>query len=557
MPAIGQDRYGQEAVGGPPVGRLLWVAVSLIGGIILGRLEVVGGIVFAGALVICLTGVGLVMIFPAWQGPRKARWIFGGLCLGFACLGGLRYELVYSYYPQDHLVHYVRNEQQLTTLRGRIMTDPYVAKPTGSLAKFDFIHQPITIFTMSCSEVKLAGGWQAASGRVLVIVDEPAGNLRAGQELQFDSWIVLRGGPSNPGQYDRRDSQHGSRTLVSARVKSSESITVLTDAPQGGFSRFRRKLADLAYTAVIEDAWFDMPAVSASYLPVTHPLVDKDSQGFLEALLLGHRHHIAGELTETFLRCGALHFLSVSGLHVGLLAGFVWWIGQVLRLRRWWRGLLALTVVVLFLFIVPPRAPILRAGIGCGIFFIAIMARRETGAINLLSLAAIVILLMRPLELFNAGFQMSFVVVLGLVLFVPVVYKWELLAPVVSSIAVKPAKLEKPPVWWKFAGSVGLRFVWGLVVVAVVAWVVGLPLTAYHFNRIAPWGMFASVLLFCPIMLTLLVGFSRLFLAAVFPALSTILAWPLYALSQISIKLAQWISALPYSSVNTGTPPIW
>ena len=90
MPAIGQDRYGQEAVGGPPVGRLLWVAVSLIGGIILGRLEFVGGIVLAGAMVICLAGVGLVMIFPVWQGPRKARWIFVGLCVGFACLGGLR-----------------------------------------------------------------------------------------------------------------------------------------------------------------------------------------------------------------------------------------------------------------------------------------------------------------------------------------------------------------------------------------------------------------------------------------------------------------------------------
>jgi len=151
----------------------------------------------------------------------------------------------------------------------------------------------------------------------------------------------------------------------------------------------------------------------------------------------------------------------------------------VLRLRRWWRGLLALTVVVLFLFIVPPRAPILRAGIGC-IFFIAIMARRETSAINLLSLSAIVILLMRPLELFNAGFQLSFVVVLGLVLFAPRMYKRELLAPEYPLIEIKPVKLEKPPVWWKFAGGVGLRFVWGLVVVAVVAWVVGLPLTAYQ-----------------------------------------------------------------------------
>jgi len=194
MPPIGPDRYGQEAVGRAPAGRLLWVAVSLIGGIILGRLEFVGGIVLAGVLVVCLAGVGLVMILPVWQGPRKAQWIFAGLCVGFACLGGLRYELVYFYYPQDHLVHYVRKEQQLTTLRGKIITDPYVAKPTGSLAKFDFIHQPITIFTMSCSGVRLAGGWQAASGRVLVIVDEPAGNLRAGQKVQFDGWIVLRGG---------------------------------------------------------------------------------------------------------------------------------------------------------------------------------------------------------------------------------------------------------------------------------------------------------------------------------------------------------------------------
>lgn len=533
---------------------LLPLAGAIIIGIILARVGLLSlPVAVIGALA-ALAGAGVFIFFRGLTDRSRRLRHLGStlLLLAFVSLAALRYNLIYNYYPDNHIVRYCRSQPRLATITGAVITAPYITKTTGVFADFDYIHQPRTIFTLRCTSVQTIDGPRSITGLAHVVVKEPAPHLRLGQNMRFHCWLSLRGGPHNPGQFDRTDAQHAARKLVACHINNAQAITVRAATPQrpGFLGRLRQRLQALAYTALLEDQYF----ADAQSPP------RREAHAFLAALLLGQRFRIDASLNEMFMRTGTIHFLSVSGLHVGLIAAFAWALAWLLRLPRFLRGLAALACIVVFVLIVPPRPPVIRAGITCSVFCLAYMARRPTNSINLLSLAAIILLLARPLDLFTAGFQLSFVVVLALLLFAGPLYRRKLFRDGLDQRILLPpeaagSSLDQP--WWQQAISMLLRYGWGLLAVALVAWIAGLPLTAYHFNRISLSAPLASVALFPFICASLFLGFAKLLLAPLLPALAALTAAPLNLLSNAAIFLVEQFARLPYSTVNTASPPIW
>ena len=545
--------------------RLIAVTVAVIAGILTVRIELIGvkwlGVFLAGCV---LVSGGLLF----WLRFSKAKFDtnfstvlgrgqklrilhglgFFSLYLGFACLGGLRYLVVNNYYPQDHIVHCCGPERRLATLRGVIVTKPYLAKSRDDFGIADFLRAPRTIFSIRCEQVKAPGRWRPISGLVRVVVGQPCINLQQGQQIEVDGWLSLPKGPGNPGQPDRRDSYRAARTLVLCRVNYAEAIQVIGPAKsrQGWFGRFRYRLADMAHSTLIEPEDFYQPDQDDSQI-----IGAQAKMAFLEALLLGRRQQLHGDLSEIFMRTGTMHYLSVSGFHVGVLAGFVWWLARLIRLGRTGQGLLALTAVVWFVLVVPERPPILRAGLICILFCVGYILRRKVDAVNLLALAALVLLLWRPLDLFSAGFQLSFVVVLGILIFVRDFY---------HRIYHRQGEIiideSASSFWWAALSRAG-RFVVSLILVAVVAWLVGMPLAAYHFNRITPWAPLAAVVIFPLICLTMFVGFAKLLIAAILPTAAGLLNGPMELLSGGTITAARLLGELPFCCINTASPPVW
>jgi len=530
----------------PPPAPLLPVAIAVIAGIILVRFGLVSLFVLISVLSFCAIIAGALILYRRLTASRPVRFrlISVLIFIAFAAAAGLRYTLVYHYYPDNHIVtRCLPSLPRLASIRGNIITKPYIAKTGGTFAAFDFAHEPRTILVLRCREILTSDGWRQTQGLCQVTVKQPAPHLRRGQLIQLDCWLTRRRGPDNPGQFDPTDYQHASRTIVSCTVNHSEAVTVLTEEPiaTGLLAHLRHKIQAIAHTALIEDV----------HLISGGNLSSGDTEAFLNALLLGQRHKLSGHLYEAFLRTGTIHFLSVSGLHVGIIAGFIWCLGWLVRLPRLAQGLLTLTVIAAYLLLIPPRPPVLRAGIICSLFCLAFMSRRTVSAINVLSFAAIVILLLRPIDLFNAGFQLSFVVVLGLILFVPTVYN---LISKKDVVAIEP---PQPLPWWRWLIVKVLCFFLGLFVVSLVAWVVGLPLSAYYFNRIAVWSAIASVILYPLIALTMLVGLAKMILAGLIPVFGSCLTEPLFALGRMVIFIVDGFERLPYNGINTAAPPIW
>ena len=281
------------------------------------------------------------------------------------------------------------------------------------------------------------------------------------------------------------------------------------------------------------------------------PFTEVDSERpmrLLDAMVLGQRSAAGRQLNEIFLRTGTLHFLTVSGFHVGVLAGSCWWVlRRVLRRGARTSALGCAGVLVLYLLVVEHNAPVLRATTMGLLLCAATLSRRPFCAFNWLALSAMCILVYNPFELFRAGFQLSFMQVLVIFTIVPRVYG--------RLIGVR-GEGEMPADADTWAGLV-LRRVWrpvaGLIAVCVVAWITSLPLVLLHFGRFASWGALQSIVISPLVVATVVLGF----LTVVTQGIPLVGALPGLLLREVTgrlLRLVERLAELPGTLMEV-TPP--
>jgi len=153
-----------------------------------------------------------------------------------------------------------------------------------------------------------------------------------------------------------------------------------------------------------------------------------EARAVLRALLLGDRSLLRGATEEHFARSGLMHLLAVSGLHVLLVGWLFYQLLRVplLRLGLRWRTAegvrTALTLGALLFYVLLAGAPAsaVRATAMAALLMGGALAQRPASSLNALGAAAVGLLLWRPAQLFEAGFQLSFAAVGAIVLLAPV-----------------------------------------------------------------------------------------------------------------------------------------
>ncbi len=536
---------------------LFFVALSVIAGIIAARYIHIPFIVFTIFWCGCVILYGILLLLPktgiVLPHHRKHMMVF--LYIGFFALGGMRYEFHYHFYPREHIIGCCPPDQpRLATLRGVIISKPQIRQTLGAMQDYDFMHEPATVFDLDCREVltvnpeKEEPQWRPVRGRCRAIVREPMLNLQQGDSIELLCWIGRRGRVSNPGQFNQTDYFHAGRNLVYAAVDSCEGITFLPDTHRHSiFTTCRQKLQEQAASLLTGPAAPDASSPAA-----------QAGVALMDALMLGQRGELSREFYDTFLRTGTAHFLSVSGFHVGLVVGLVWWVGWLLRLPRRSHALFCLGITILYMMLIPSRPPILRAGILAIVFCLAAMGRRQRNPLNLTAFAALLIVLWRPMDVFNAGFQLSFVVVLGLITLSPAVFLGRFSRrALIDEIDREIIASHQPQSVRRQLFEKCRLTLWGLFTVSLVAWIVSLPLSAVHFNRIAPWGILGSVIMFPLVSLSMFTGLLTMAFAPLLPTLAAGFA----GLSNIGCRLIiscnNALAGLPFSSIHTAVPPWW
>ncbi|MCK9425643.1 MAG: DNA internalization-related competence protein ComEC/Rec2 [Ignavibacteriaceae bacterium] len=184
--------------------------------------------------------------------------------------------------------------------------------------------------------------------------------------------------------------------------------------------------------------------------------------GLIKGLLLGDKSEIDNETKMEFINSGVAHVLAVSGQQVGFIA--VIFIILFGRVNIYLRTALTVVTLILFLLITGFQAAVLRATIMAFVVFAASLSNREFNAWNSIAIAALVILVMDVNQLFDPGFQLSFVAVLATIGLYPYFSNW-----------MKGLNLKN-----KFAKSLLVMFF-----MSVAAQIGVLPFTNYYFGKIS------------------------------------------------------------------------
>ena len=134
----------------------------------------------------------------------------------------------------------------------------------------------------------------------------------------------------------------------------------------------------------------------------------------LNAMLFGDRAGLNKTQRVGFERTGSFHLFVVSGMHVGLLAGLVFWLARRLKLREWLATLVTIALTFGYALLTGFGAPVQRALFMTAIFLLARLLSRDRNVLNALGAAALGVLVWSPEALFEASFQMTFLAIVAI-----------------------------------------------------------------------------------------------------------------------------------------------
>ncbi len=472
------------------------------------------------------------------------------LMLAAGGLGILRDAVAFRRLPDNHVVFYTDEEPILAKLRGRIVSTPRIVEPEGNTPRA--FGQPIkTRFILDATQVAGNESPIPVVGRVTVNVKEPALALQTGDLVEILGWVYRPPPPSNPGAYDWAEHQRREGVLVGISCDHAAGVRVL-DAPRSG--RWARLLDRVR-------------ARFRGYLLDDGFALHDPGAGVISAMVLGERSAVPKAMNEAFVRTGNAHFLAASGMHVGWLALMGWGIARLFGLYYRTTAIFVGLLILSYVLLAEPRPSIMRAGIIGLVTCITICLRGRYNALNSLSLAAIIILILDPTDLFRPAFQYSFGAVLALLHLCPHVARtianWFLrlnLPRVARSFdsTLHEVMLLEPTRSSRVANtgrSVGF-LVAQLAALAISAWFITSPLACYHFNNFAPFGWLQTVILWVVAMPVTLFGFLTLLLGALLPS-SGLVCGPILKLgTDLMIGLVELLARIPLTMVDGRSPSL-
>ena len=278
-------------------------------------------------------------------------------------------------------------------------------------------------------------------------------------------------------------------------------------------------------------------------------LLPPSTAGIADALLIGEKSQIPPQIVDHYRGSGLAHFLAVSGLHIGSIAGLVFFLVRLLlaffpsiALRinnKKPAAIIAILVSALYLMISGMAIPAERAFIMTTTILIGIFFDRQAISLRMVSFAALIILIIMPQALISISFQMSFAAVYALVAFYE---KFSFSYKKSNSIQHWYSRL-----WWYLSG---------IIIADLIASLATAPMAVYHFKQLAIYTSLGN-LLAGPIIGFYLIPMILLCLLTLPFGIAN---WPIKGLGmglEVLNNLTAKIAALPDSLLNMPDMPLW
>jgi len=256
------------------------------------------------------------------------------------------------------------------------------------------------------------------------------------------------------------------------------------------------------------------------------------------------------EVKEHFKNSGLLHLLAASGLNVALIYGIWWWIASLIRFPYNLSIFTGAGFVILYTFMTGFPPSILRASIMLLFVLLGKIIDRSANSLALIFFVGFLMLLAFPKMLFDVGFQLSFVVTIGLVVCVPVIVsKFENLDKKYKEKYKKSFRVKK-----YFISLFSPSSLVGLVAIPLVAQLCVIPLQMHYFNNFTPFSLLANIAVVPFIGILSFIGFASSILALI-PVLNEVMIYLFDSVANpllgFLIKISEIFSSFKYSLIST------
>ena len=244
----------------------------------------------------------------------------------------------------------------------------------------------------------------------------------------------------------------------------------------------------------------------------------EDQYAVVAAMALGDKSALTKELREVYAVTGASHVLALSGLHLGIIYTLL----SLLIVGRRWQMVSQMLIVLCiwaFVFLVGMSTSVVRSATMLTVYALLSLGYRDKMTVNTLAFTAIVMLMVHPLSLYDVGFQMSFMAVLAILVFMPLL---EGLFPTEYLLSHQT-----------------VRWLWSMVAVSVSAQIGVAPLIAYYFGRFSTFFLLTNFIVIPAA--TLILWLSPVVL--LFPSLAYLLLYIVKCLNTVLGQMAAWPGA--------------
>ncbi|MFZ4779295.1 MAG: ComEC/Rec2 family competence protein, partial [Terrimicrobiaceae bacterium] len=269
----------------------------------------------------------------------------------------------------------------------------------------------------------------------------------------------------------------------------------------------------------------------------------------LAGMVLGVTSSIPDSLQQEFRNTGTFHLFSVSGLHVGMIGLILWQALKIAGIQRRWAVALIIPALFFYALLTGWKPSSLRAAVMSAIFLIGMTTSRHALPFNSLCAAAFLILVQWTNEVFNPGFQLSFLVVAAILL---------LALPLHERIRkhCHPDPFIPRQLWtkWQKRSAEAVEKLGGLASVSLAAWLGSFPLTLFYFHMVSLSAL-PTNLVIVPLAFVIMATASLALLGGVFwGTLAAIFNNANWVFCKLLLAVVHYGASLPGSFVYVGSP---
>ena len=358
-------------------------------------------------------------------------------------------------------------------------------------------------------------------------------NFQYGDFIRFSSSLKEIRNFQNPGGFDYKRLMNLQGIYVSGYINDSSEIMLIR---KNTASDIRLKLESFR-----------------TYLKhIIYKNSSSPQREVLEAITIGNQNEIPADIRDSFSKTGTSHILSISGLHIGMVAAAAFFFSfLILKSSEYLMlrfniikiaALAAFLMVFIYAFIAGMGITVMRATLMAFIFLLALLSGKQNHHYNTLAIAALIILVISPEALFDISFQLSFMAVLSIIYIVPKFSDFP-----VNKISFLPSWI--PAI---------IRYLYITIIICVAATIGTLPLIMYYFQSISSVTIIANIIA-VPLLgtLTLAVSMFFIFFAFFSPTIAGFFVKMASCLTQLSINIINKLAAFPFSSLKSIKPCIF